>query len=84
MKKIVNWLLGSVLMIVVVIMLSLVFVNVSIYYYCMLMWVMVRKVYYMIDIKLYIFRVNGNYNCWIFRVNYDLKNYCNIVWIMIQ
>ncbi|MDY8144744.1 L,D-transpeptidase family protein [Lactiplantibacillus plantarum] len=84
MKKIVNWLLGSVLMIAAVTMLSSVSANASTYYHRTPTRATARKAYYTTDTKSHTFRANGNYNRWTFRANHDLKNYCNTVWTTTQ
>ena len=75
MKKIVNWLLGSVLMIAAVTMLSSVSANASTYYHRTPTRATARKAYYTTDTKSHTFRANGNYNRWTFRANHDLKNF---------
>lgn len=84
MKKIVNWLLGSVLMIAAVTMLSSVSANASTYYHRTPTRATARKAYYTTDTKSHTFRANGNYNRWTFRANHDLKNYRNTVWTTTQ
>ena len=88
MKKLVNKLLGSVLIIASITLFGLVIgsvrVSASTYYHRTPTKAAAKKTYYTTDTKSHTFRANGNYNRWTFKANHDLKNYRNTVWTTTQ